>query len=185
MPVGFGGSDQNFEPCPPGRHRAVLVDIIDLGEVETEWKGEKRHVHKVKLVWQVAAKNKNGERYQIRRTYTSSLNEKSNLRKDLVAWRGREFTPAELAALRDNAEERLIGVNCELQVMHGVSKSTGRTYATFTAILPPDPKVPKLVAENYKRLEAAPATKTPEPVYEVEPIDEGMAAEYDNDPTPF
>lgn len=182
MPLVIKESETHFEPAPPGLHSAVCVDVVDLGIVDGKF-GPKR---KLKIIWQTKAKNKMGERFQIRASYTQSLSEGSNLRRDLESWRGRSFTPEERKAFD---VERLIGVNCQINVKHNVSKE-GRTYANATAIIPAV-KGEKLLPENYQRepwpsedIGAAQAPRD-ERVYEVDPIDEGAAAQYDDDSTPF
>src|SRR5512135_405411 len=128
MPLIIKENDgQHFEPAPPGLHQAVCVDVVDLGMVDGKF-GPKR---KLKLVWQLKAKNKLGERFQARASYTQSLMEGSNLRRDLESWRGRAFTPAAIKAFD---VEVLIGVNCQLSLKHNQSKRTGRTYAQVTAV---------------------------------------------------
>lgn len=178
-------NSRKFDPAPAGLHEAVLVDIIDLGEVAEEYDGETTIKPKMKLVWQLKARNaKINERFQARRTYTRSLGESSNFRKDLISWRGRDFTPAELAKFKQDIEV-LIGKNCQLNITAATSRSTGREYAKVTAVLPPA-KGQKLEPENYER-EAKPAPREPDPkerIYDVDPIDEGHAAQYD-DTTPF
>jgi hypothetical protein len=159
MPLIVKESESHFEPAPPGLHRAVCVDAVDLGLVESPF-GTK---HKVKLVWQTEARNKEGERFQIRNVYTASLAEGSNLRRDLEAWRGRPFTAEEL---RGFDIEKLIGVNCQVSVSHKVSKK-GRTFAALQAIVGADKKAPKMQPEKYER-EPWADQKSDEPV-EVEP----------------
>lgn len=172
----------HFEPAPPGLHSAVCVDVVDLGMVDGKF-GPKR---KLKLIWQLKAKNRQGERFQVRASYTQSLMDGSNLRRDLESWRGRAFTAEERKGFD---VEKLLGVNCQLSVKHGISKSTGRMYAQVTAVLPAA-KGEKLVAENYQREPwpseepGAPAPRD-ERVYDVDPIDEGDAAQFDSDGTPF
>jgi hypothetical protein len=67
---------------------------------------------------------------QISKRYTASLNEKSTLRSDLAAWRGRDFTPEELAAfdLRN-----IVGASCLINVIH--KESNGKTYANIGNIM--------------------------------------------------
>lgn len=189
-------NEAHFEPAPPGLHSAVCVDVVDLGLVDGKF-GPKR---KLKLIWQTKARNKQGERFQIRASYTQSLAEGANLRRDLESWRGRSFTPEERKAFD---VERLIGVNCQINVKHNVSKE-GRTYANATAVLPAA-KGEKLEPENYQREpwpseepgaahEAGAARSRAEanardiaraeaePIYEVDPIDEGAAAQFDEVP---
>ena len=167
-------SECHFEPAPPGLHNAVCCDVVDLGVVDGAF-GPKR---KVKLIWQLEEKNKTGERFQARATYTQSLAEGSNLRRDLESWRGRAFTPEEKKGFD---LERIIGVTCQLSLKHAVSKSTGRTYAQVTAVLP-GPKGKKLAVEKYER---EPWPKQPgEDVVEAEPL-EAEDADYTDRSVPF
>jgi hypothetical protein len=144
MPIYAREPESKFTPCPEGLHQAVCVDVIDLGSVLTAW-GDKP---KVRVIWQVeeieAATN---QRYEVRGMYTLSLSEKSNLRKHLESWRGKKFTPLEL---RGFDLEHLIGVNCQIQVIHNISDD-GRTFANVQAIVPANPKAPKLIPEGYTR----------------------------------
>lgn len=169
----------HFDPAPPGLHAAVCCDVVDLGMVDGKF-GPKR---KLKLIWQLKARNKQGERFQARASYTQSLMEGSNLRRDLESWRGRAFTDAERKGFD---VEKLIGVNCQLSLKHNVSKSTGRTYAQVTAVLPAEKgQKTALVVENYEReawaSEAQAAPGTPITV-EPEPEDDFTN---DSDPCPF
>jgi hypothetical protein len=102
---------------------------------------------KLKLIWQLKTKNQKGERFQARASYTQSLFEGANLRRDLESWRGKSFTAAETKGFD---VEKLIGANCQLSLKHETSKSTGRTYAKVTVVLPPN-KGQALTPENYTR----------------------------------
>jgi len=182
MPLIVKESEQKYEPAPPGLHRAVCVDVEDLGVIQTPFKnkdGSDKFQHKVCLVWQTEAKNRETkERFQVRAWYTATLGEDSNLRKALESWRGCQFSTAELAGFD---LETVIGVNCQINVTHKKT-ANGRTRAILTAIVPPDKSKPKLIPEGYKRPEPKPV-QTEEPVYDVDPIDEGHAAQFDE--TPF
>ena len=182
MPIIVKESEQKYEPAPPGLHRAVCVDVEDMGIVLTPFKnkdGSDKYTHKVCVVWQTEAKNKDTkERFQVRSWYTASLGEESNLRKALESWRGRPFSSAELGGFD---LETVIGANCQINVTHKTTQN-GRVRAVLTAIVPQDKSKPKLVPEGYKRAEKKPVA-TEEPVYEVDPVDEGHAAQFDE--TPF
>jgi len=143
MPLVIKGQSGDFQPAPPGLHQAVCVDVVDLGMQDTSF-GRKRQL---KIIWQIKSKNEKGERFQVRGTYTQSLHEKSRLRHDLETWRGRPFKNDELAAFD---VEKLIGVNCQIQVIHRVSKQ-GRTYGNAQAIVPMSPEMVSLKPENYER----------------------------------
>ena len=135
--------ESTFTPCPEGLHHAVCVDVIDLGVLQTTW-GDK---HKVRIVWQIEEQDETGRRYQPRKQYTISLHEKASLRKDLEAWRGRKFTEAELAGFD---LEKLVGVNCQLQVIHDITEDA-KIYANVQAVVPAPKNTAKLTSQNYTR----------------------------------
>lgn len=135
--------ENSFTPCPEGLHQAVCVDVVDLGIVKGQF-GEK---HKVEIRWQADSENENGRRFELRKWYTLSLHEKSNLRKDLECWRGRKFTEGELAGFD---LENLLGANCQLQVIHNLSDE-GKTYDNVQAIVPHNSKLPKISPQEYVR----------------------------------
>jgi hypothetical protein len=157
----------NFTPCPEGLHQAVCVDVVDLGVMVTQW-GDKP---KVRIVWQVDEIDpQTGRRFDVRGLYTLSLSDKATLRKQLESWRGRKFTPLEL---RGFDLENLIGVNCQIQVIHHISDD-GRTFANVQAIVPCSPKIPKIAPLDFvrerDRAALAPipgAAATPAPLDEV------------------
>lgn len=144
MPIIAKKPESSFEPCPEGLHQAVCVDVVDLGVQKTQF-GER---HKVEVRWQVDAENeRTGKRFELRKWYTLSLHEKANLRKDLECWRGRKFTEQELSGFD---LEKLIGVNCQLQVIHNITDE-GKTYDNVQAIVPHNAKIPKIAALEYVR----------------------------------
>ena len=137
-----GGGD--FTPAPEGLHEAVCVDVVDLGMVESQW-GTKP---KVRIVWQIDARDEKGRRFQVVRQFTISLNEKSALRPFLEAWRGRKFTADEL----DGFDlEKLIGVGCQVQVVHDIS-AQGKTWANVQAVVPLSKSAVKMAPEDYVRV---------------------------------
>jgi len=144
MPIFAREPESRFSPCPEGLHQAVCVDVVDLGMMVTQW-GDKP---KVRIVWQIDEVDPvTGRRYDVRGMYTLSLSEKSTLRKHLESWRGRKFSPAEL---RGFDLENLIGINCQLQVIHNLSDE-GRTFANVQAIVPANAKAPKIAPDGYVR----------------------------------
>jgi hypothetical protein len=125
-----GGS---FEHPPAGMHQAVCAKVFDLGE-QPGFQGKPQH--KVAIVWQLAEARKEGkfagEPFTVTKTYTASLNEKSNLRKDLEGWRGRGFTPQELAGFD---LENVVGVNCTLNLVSYTTKA-GNESVRISGIMP-------------------------------------------------
>ena len=144
MPIIAKRPEPSFTPCPEGLHQACCIDVIDLG-VQKGAFGEK---HKVEIRWQTELEDEErARRFQLRKWYTLSLHEKAALRKDLECWRGRKFTEQELAGFD---LEKLVGVNCQLQVIHNLSDD-GRVFDNIQAIVPHNPKLPKLHPQDYTR----------------------------------
>ena len=146
--------ERTFTPCPEGLHHAVCVDVVDLGVVATSF-GDK---HKVRIIWQIEEENPDtGRRYDASKQYNLSLHEKSTLRKDLEGWRGVKFTEAQLAGedQRGFDIEKLVGVNCQIQIVHDISDDA-RIWANVQAVVPAPKNVPKMAALDYTRVKDRP-----------------------------
>ena len=117
------------EIVPSGTHIARCYQMIHIGTVEWEYNGEQKFSNKVRLAFELPNEMReyNGELKPmvISKEYTLSMHEKSNLRKDLEMWRGKQFTNSELAHfdLMLMLEEC-----CNLTVIHKTTK-TGNEYA--------------------------------------------------------
>jgi hypothetical protein len=126
-----GGKE--FTPAPEGLHSAVCVDVVDLGMQPNKFNPEKPQ-HKVRLVWQIEETDpENNKRFIVSQMYTLSLHEKASLRKDLEGWRAKKFTADEGKGFD---LEKLLGVPCQVQIIHNVSETNGKTYANVQAIVP-------------------------------------------------
>ena len=144
--------ESTFQPCPEGLHHAVCVDVVDLGVLTTTF-GDK---HKVRVIWQIEDENvETRRRFEARKQYNLSLHEKSALRKDLEAWRGRKFTDSEL---RGFDLEKLIGINCQIQVVHDISEDS-TIYANVQAIVPAPKNGAKLAPQDYTRQKDRPTER--------------------------
>ena len=127
-----GSSASSIAPIEEGTHLAVCSMIIDLGQQYSEvYKTSSR---KVLIGWEIPDEtielDDGPHPRTLSKTYTASLNENANLRQDLAAWRGRDFTPEELAAfdLRN-----ISGKSCLINVIH--KESNGKTYANIQNIM--------------------------------------------------
>lgn len=150
---------QKFTPAPAGVHQAVCVDVVDLGIVDTTYKGEAKRQHKVKIVWQIDELMDNGKPFLVQNRYTLSLGEKAALRADLESWRGRQFTADELKAFD---VEKVIGINCQLNIVH--ETKNGNTYANVKAVMPIGKGMQPMVAsKDYIRAKDRPAEQEPPP----------------------
>lgn len=131
-----GGGGQFLIP-PPDVYQAVCFNVWDLGLQTNNFNGvEGKPLHKVLIGWEIEEKIPTGEyagkRFCIYKKYTLSLNAKANLLKDLVSWRNKPFTDEEKAGFD---LERLVGVNCQISVIHNAGKN-GNVYANISSILP-------------------------------------------------
>lgn len=147
--IAKGSSESKYPLIPAGSYSAVCVDVVDEGEKESNFDGKKKMQHKVSVWWQLDEERPDkAERYVIRKWYTLSLNEKSSLTKDLVAWRGKPFTAEEL----DGFDlEKLIGVPALVTVVHKPAADGSTTYANVAGVASPPKGMPKLKATEYIR----------------------------------
>lgn len=118
-----------FPLAPDGLQDAVLVDVVDLGILSTKF-GDK---HKLSLVFELEEQDSEGKHFVVTKWYTWSLNEKSNLRKDLERWRSK-FTKEELENGVDL--EAFLGLNATLFIVHHESQEHDKTFANIETILP-------------------------------------------------
>jgi hypothetical protein len=139
----IGGGD--FKPVPPGSYVARCISVIDLGTQVSIGKFGEKAAHKVRLSWEVFGDDDDGQPLTINdmpmtisKEYTVSLHEKAALRRDLAAWRGRDFTDEER---RGFDVDKLLGVYALINVTHDTS-SNGKTYANVAGLAP----VPKAMA---------------------------------------
>lgn len=149
MPVVREPESREFPLAPQGLHNAVCVDIWPIWTEERPENYGGGIVDKTRLVWHLEDSDSDGKPFEVSKKYTPSLHEKASLRKDLQAWRGRTFTKEELAGFElDN----VIGVCCQLNLIHNVSQKNGKTYANIAGIMPLGKGTPKiLVTPGYVR----------------------------------
>lgn len=144
-----GGTD--FEPVAEGMHDAICYAVIDIGTQFSEMFSS--FSHKIMIGWELPNDRidmeKDGEQRNLPRVvsnqYSLSLHEKSGLRKDLISWRGRNFTHEEEAGFDIS---KLLSVNCQLQIIHK-EKKKGGVFAKVNMVLPPKTGKPaKVETEN-------------------------------------
>ncbi len=128
-------SQGDFETVPEGTHVARCLSIVDMGLQAVPFTDDKGNPKppepKVRIAFELCYEQDNrGRPFVASKFYKISLHEKSSLRKDLVAWRGRDFTKEELDAF-DLA--KLVGVACMVTIKH-TTKADGRIRADIVAI---------------------------------------------------
>ena len=127
----------DFISVPPGMHLARCYRIVDQGTQKTEFNGQEKYQRKVMIQFEIHGEDdagkplvtSDGKPLSIAKTFTLTLSENSNLRKDLELWRGREFTAQEL---RGFELKNVLGAWAMLSVIH--KESGGKTYSNIAAI---------------------------------------------------
>jgi hypothetical protein len=143
------------ELIPAGNYVARCYKMIEIGNVPTEYLGVEKLSHKVRIGWELPTelkvfKQENGEQpLVIEKEYTLSLADKSNLRKDLKSWRGKDFTELEM----DNFDiTKLIGTPCMLNIIHVAGKKDPTKMYQAIGSVSPVPKgleCPKQINETF------------------------------------
>lgn len=141
------GSTASFRPCPEGVAQAILVDIIDLGLVKSNYNGEDKTAHKVQFVWQVDERKDDGTRFLVFQRLTLSLHEKANLRKVAEILRGQRFTDEEVAAGYEVDELR--GAQALLTIVQ--NRVGDKIYANVAGVAPLMKNMKPLEQEPYER----------------------------------
>ncbi len=135
-----------------GVYTAISSAIVDLGLQKNE-KFDKTQ-RKFMMIWTILNETieVNGEQLprQLSKEYSFSLHEKSTLRKDLQAWRGKAFTEEELRGFNIL---NVLNVPCQLQVL--LEERNGRQYNNIASImaLPKGSQVEKLENTYYFDIE--------------------------------
>ena len=154
-----GGGD--YTPVPQGTHPAVCCAVIDLGtqrsDLYDKWQ------QKVLLGWEVDADpaRTDGLPHTVWRRFTLSLHQKAGLRAVLEAWRGRQFTPEELAGFN---LEAIAGTGCLVTVTH--VEREGKKFSNVAGVS----ALPKGLT--------APAATKPPTIFRVDEPDEAIFAAF-------
>ena len=142
------------ELLPEGNHDAIVYQLVELGTQPNNYGPDKRVLSigwelpglppfeaddgtkKPKCYWQ---------RYNLP-DEGKGLHPKSNLRKMLVKWRSRDFTPEEMEGFE---LKTILGKPCIIRIEHEVSDTTGKLYQKLMSVRkwPKDKEVPKLQNE--------------------------------------
>lgn len=143
--MGFIAKDSgggNFKRVPAGVYIGRCYSLIDLGTQETSGQFGTKLQHKLKIGWELFGEDDSGAPLTIEvdgktmpltisKSYTVSLHEKSSMRKDLAAWRGKDFSEEEAKAFDVS---KLIGAYCMVNVT--TSETNGKTYSNVAGLTP-------------------------------------------------
>jgi hypothetical protein len=134
-PVKAGGED--YEPVPAGLQIAILYGLFDIGthrEIGPTWDTD---VHKVVLLWELPEQRIEIDGKDLPRAiskrYRLSLHKKAHLRHHLESWRSRAFTDEEIVTFDF---KKLLGIPCQLNIVHNHSVKNDRLYANVSSIVP-------------------------------------------------
>ena len=135
-----GGGD--FKKVPPGAYIGRCFSLIDLGTQFTTGQYGEKMQHKIRIAWELFGEDEDGNALTvmidgkempmtINKSYTVSLHEKAGLRRDLAAWRGKDFTDEEAKAFDVS---KLLGAYCMINCT--TSDTNGKTYTNVSGITP-------------------------------------------------
>lgn len=140
MAITATNSGQVREPIPAGNYIARCYQMIEIGTVTEIVMNKSVTLKKVRIGWELPTELKvfdqtKGEQpLVISKEYTLSMNEKSNLRKDLKSWRGKDFSEDEAKAFDIT---KLLGAPCMLNIIHKPSATDpSRVYDQIAGITP-------------------------------------------------
>lgn len=143
--MGFTATDSgggNFKRVPAGVFIGRCYSLIDLGTQLTNGQYGEKLQHKIRIGWELFGEDENGEPLTIEidgkdmpltisKNYTVSLHEKASLRRELSAWRGKDFTEEEAKGFDVS---KLLGAYCMVNVT--TVESGGKTYSNVAGLTP-------------------------------------------------
>lgn len=125
-----GGAD--IPVLEAGVYTAYSTALVDLGVQRSE--KFQKDTRKFRIIWTIKDEEieLNGEKYPrtISKEYSFSLGDKSTLKKDLQAWRGKPFTAEELQGFDLTT---ILNKACQLQII--VEEKDGKHYNNIAAIM--------------------------------------------------
>lgn len=135
-------NSRSFTPVPVGNHIARLYQVVDLGTQFTTGKFGDKSAHTVRLGFELFGEDAAGQPLvipvngrpmplTITRKYTASLHKKAALRRDLAAWRGRDFDDDESTGFDITS---MVDEFCLLNVTHSVHGN--QVYSNVTGLSP-------------------------------------------------
>lgn len=136
------GGNGNFKRVPAGVFIGRCYSLIDLGTQMTDGQYGQKQQHKIRIGWELFGDDDEGNPLTIdvdgkempmtiSKSYTVSLHKKANLRHELAAWRGKDFTDDEAKAFDVS---KLIGAYCMVNVT--ISETNGKTYSNIAGLTP-------------------------------------------------
>lgn len=132
-------SSVEFKQIDPGVYPARCFSIIDLGTHKSDYMWQEKIKHQIRIGWEFPTElttfgdSDEEKPFALFKTYTLSLSEKANLRKDLESWRGKQFNAEELEGFDLS---NVLGKPCQIQVLSVPDKKDStRNYSTISSIM--------------------------------------------------
>lgn len=148
MPLYPKVNASSYTPPPGGMHRAVCVDVVDLGVVERKFQDKVIAQDMIRFVFQVEAINpETGRPFTADLRVGNTVHKKGKLKEIAESWSGRQITSDALAKLD---LERLIGRNCTLNVVLGPREGGGERVTKLSVL--PAQAGPTLAPIDYTRV---------------------------------
>lgn len=139
MAINATNSGTPRQLIPAGNYVARCYQMLHIGTVKELILGEEKILNKVRIGWELPTEQRvfNEEKglqpCVISKEFTLSMNEKSNLRKVLASWRGKDFSEDEAKSFDIS---KLLTVPCMLNLIHKPSKDGSKVYEEIGSISP-------------------------------------------------
>lgn len=139
MAINATNTGAKRELIPAGNYIARCYQMLHIGTIQEPYMGEMKTMNKVRIGWELPTelrvfKEENGEQpCAVSKEFTLSMHEKSNLRKILASWRGKDFSEEEAKQFDIS---KLLGVPCMLNLIHKPSKDGTKMYEEIGSISP-------------------------------------------------
>jgi hypothetical protein len=139
-----GSSRGDFKPVPAGAYIGRAFGLVDLGTQKVQTQEGEKELPKLRLMVEIFGEDEEGNPLTVEvdgvtkpmvvaKNYTVSLHPKSNLTKELTAWRGKAFSPEELKGFNIS---KLMGAWGMFNITHNLSKDGTKTYANISGVSP-------------------------------------------------
>lgn len=136
------GGAGNFKRVPAGVFIGRCYSLIDLGTQASSGQFGEKKQHKIRIGWELFGEDEGGNQLTvisggrempmtINKIYTISLHEKAALRRDLTAWRGKDFSENEVKAFDVS---NMVGEWCMVNVT--TSETNGKIYSNVGGLTP-------------------------------------------------
>lgn len=122
---------KDYQQIDSGLYPARCVHVIDLGTRDNEYQGVVKKRREVLIVWELNELMEDGRPFTVYWRGTMSMFEQGKLYKLLTDWRGKAFTPEELARFE---MKNLLDKGCMVNVIKEEKK--GKTFNKVMGAVP-------------------------------------------------